>query len=337
MSHFDVFNGDADGICALHQLRLAHPLESTLVTGVKRDIRLLERVAAHAGDSVTVLDISLDRNRAALLDLLGRGVQVEYFDHHFAGEIAPHPGLRAHIDPAPNVCTSVLVDAQLAGRYRPWAVAAAFGDNLDGTARSLARTCGLSRQQTEQLRELGQALNYNAYGESESDLLIAPVDLYHAVHGHRSPFDFIQGERIAHELGDGRRHDLALAAVVEPESVLPGGSIYRLPDAAWARRVHGAFANELAARSPQRAHAVYCPTPGGGYTVSVRAPIARPRGADRLCRGFPGGGGRAAAAGIDALAAEHLPRFLREFGQTFDPAGTVQSRRDDGHARGGAV
>lgn len=80
MSHFDVFNGDADVICALHQLRLAQPRESTLVTGVKRDIRLLERVGAQAGDSVTVLDVSLDRNRPALLELLARGVDIEYFD-----------------------------------------------------------------------------------------------------------------------------------------------------------------------------------------------------------------------------------------------------------------
>ena len=44
MKHFDVFNGDADGICALHQLRLAKPLQSLLITGVKRDVALLSRV-----------------------------------------------------------------------------------------------------------------------------------------------------------------------------------------------------------------------------------------------------------------------------------------------------
>jgi hypothetical protein len=35
---YDVFNGDADGICALVQLRLAKPIQSNLITGVKRDI-----------------------------------------------------------------------------------------------------------------------------------------------------------------------------------------------------------------------------------------------------------------------------------------------------------
>ena len=34
MTQFDIFNGDADGLCALHQLRLERPLDSVLVTGV---------------------------------------------------------------------------------------------------------------------------------------------------------------------------------------------------------------------------------------------------------------------------------------------------------------
>jgi len=50
MRDFDVFNGDADGICALHQLRLAEPRAADLITGVKRDIALLKRVPAGAGD-----------------------------------------------------------------------------------------------------------------------------------------------------------------------------------------------------------------------------------------------------------------------------------------------
>ena len=64
--HFDVYNGDADGICSLLQLRLENPLMAERVTGVKRDISLLERVQANAGDHVTVLDISMAKNREAL-------------------------------------------------------------------------------------------------------------------------------------------------------------------------------------------------------------------------------------------------------------------------------
>ena len=87
MNLIDVFNGDADGICALHQLRLAEPGDSELVTGPKRDISLLKRVRAGAGDRVTVLDIALSKNRDALDRLLEAGAQVRYFDHHQPGDI----------------------------------------------------------------------------------------------------------------------------------------------------------------------------------------------------------------------------------------------------------
>ena len=318
LSHYDVFNGDADGICALHQLRLAAPLASILVTGAKRDIQLLDRVAAQTGDSVTVLDISLDRNRAALLGLLERGVHVEYFDHHFAGTVPQHPGLRAHIDPAPGSCTSTLVDRHLQGRHRLWAVVAAFGDNLNKTALALARRCGLAEEQLLLLRDLGQAINYNAYGDSEADLLIAPARLYRAIQPHANPFDFLADDAGAHKLIDGRSQDMAVARSVQAAHRLPAGSIYVLADAPWARRVQGEFANELAARFPLLAHAVLCERSQGGYSVSVRAPLDCQAGADRLCRQFPGGGGRAGAAGIDLLATERLAEFIQAFSAAFD-------------------
>ena len=72
MPFYDIFNGDADGICALQQLRLEEPRASLLVTGVKRDVRLLERVTAAAGDELTVLDISLQANAGALRRLSPR-------------------------------------------------------------------------------------------------------------------------------------------------------------------------------------------------------------------------------------------------------------------------
>ena len=58
MRRIDVFNGDADGLCALRQLRLAEPAASELVTGVKRDIALLERAEvgrAGPGDLVSLV------------------------------------------------------------------------------------------------------------------------------------------------------------------------------------------------------------------------------------------------------------------------------------------
>jgi hypothetical protein len=52
-----------------------------------RDIALLRRANAQHGEMVTVLNVPLDVNRRALLALLDRGVQDEYFDHHGAREV----------------------------------------------------------------------------------------------------------------------------------------------------------------------------------------------------------------------------------------------------------
>ncbi len=53
MAQIDVFNGDADGICALTQLRNAEPLESTLITGVKRDIALVAKASPRSTSAST--------------------------------------------------------------------------------------------------------------------------------------------------------------------------------------------------------------------------------------------------------------------------------------------
>lgn len=317
LRHFDVFNGDADGLCALHQLRLVTPRASSLITGIKRDVNLLDRVVAQKGDSVTALDISLDTNRAALLHLLANGVSVEYFDHHFAGDIPEHPCLRAFIDTSPTLCTSLIVDRHLAGRHRIWAIVAAFGDNLSREAQELAKALGLVDEQIDQLRELGESLNYNAYGESEDDLFVRPAALFVILHHYADPFAFLCSEPILRRISEGRRRDMEMARELQPAIVLPSGSIYVLPDAPWSRRVRGVFGNELATSAPDLAHATLSPNAQGGYTVSVRARLATPRGADRLCREFPTGSGRGAAAGINHLTRAQLPEFVRAFERIF--------------------
>jgi len=317
VTQFDVFNGDADGICSLLQLRLAAPTESELVTGAKRDIALLQRVPAQRGDTVTALDISAADNREALLALLERGVAVQYFDHHFAGELPAHPGLEAHIDTSPGVCTGILVDRHLGGSQRIWAVVAAFGDNLIAAARELAASLKIAPAQVAALRELGDNIAYNAYGDSEADLIVPPAALYLSLRRQGDPFRFIATEALFGKLGDARRDDLERARQVKPEADAANARVYVLPDAPWARRVRGVFGNELANASPDAAHAVLTGNAQSGYTVSVRAPRANPKGADALCRRFATGGGREAAAGINRLPANELPAFMRSFVQAF--------------------
>lgn len=310
--YYDIFNGDADGLCALHQLRLDTPRDAQRITGVKRDIKLLERVDAVAGDEVTVLDISLKSNASALAKLLGRGVKCQYFDHHAAGVIPHHAGLTAHIDTSPEMCTSLIVDRHLAGRYRLWAVVAAFGDNLVASAIKAAQPLALDHTDLARLHELGDCLNYNAYGETIDDLHYPPADLYEAMAPYRDPREFMIDEPVFDVLKQACREDLFRAEEIQPEFASAAAALYVLPDAAWSRRVNGLFGNRLAQAHGQRAHAVLV-TRADGYTVSVRAPLANPQGADELCARFDTGGGRKNAAGINRLPQADFAAFADAF------------------------
>jgi DHHA1 domain len=325
MTHSYVFNGDADGLCALQQLRLSGPrgaaagaAREPLVTGVKRDIALLERVAASAGDACTVLDVSLDVNRAALDALLAAGVSVRYFDHHFAGEIIPtHPGLDAHIDLSPNVCTSLLVDRYLEGRFRSWAIVGAFGDSLAAEARALAEAAGFSPEAGQRLQRLGVAINYNAYGEAIADLHVPPAELAEEMLRYPDPLQFAAESTTFRRLATGFDDDMERARQLEPVRRTPGALVFVLPDAAWARRASGTLANDLARAHAASAIAIVSPRTEGGYLVSVRVPRDCPVSAEAFCRRFPTGGGRRTAAGINHLPGEALESFASAFEQQF--------------------
>lgn len=314
MKNFDVFNGDADGICALLQLRQAMPLDAELLTGVKRDIQLLEALDPATVDRATVLDVSLDKNRKPLEALLAAGAHVFYCDHHFAGAIPEHPNLEALINPASDVCTSLLVNGHLRGAYAHWAVVGAFGDNLDDSARAVARTLDLDEDTVELYKRLGTYVNYNGYGAVLGDLHFHPAELYQLMHGYAEPRQFARDAISSFEkLEQGYEGDMSNAAAISPEWESESAAIFVLPDAPWARRVSGVFGNSLANATPRRAHAVLTCKPEGGFLVSVRAPLKDKRDADTLCRQFDTGGGRAAAAGINALPDDQMQPFIDAF------------------------
>lgn len=313
--NYDVFNGDADGICALHQLRLAEPRKAELISGVKRDIRLLARLVKKSVTDarITVLDISMDSNKEEVLSLLAHGNSVLYVDHHFAGEIPDSANLTATIDPSPDTCTGLIVDRLLGGRYRAWAVVAAFGDNLHDAASQAAEVLNISPRELAVLRELGELMNYNGYGRVVSDLHYSPQDLYKAVQPYSDPLEFYNTSDVLVRLKEGFEKDMAQARGQEPHSEKESGRVFILPDAAWPRRVAGVFSNEKAREKEQKAHALLVDNGDGSYLVSVRAPLQNKQGAADLCRRFPTGGGREAAAGINALPVEQLDDFLEAF------------------------
>ncbi|MBU0665135.1 MAG: acetyltransferase [Proteobacteria bacterium] len=318
--HYDIFNGDSDGICALHQLRLDTPCpDAILITGPKRDITLLSTLQDVKQSSLTVLDLSLESNRPFLEELLSNSNEILYIDHHFSGVIPETPALTVHINTSPDTCTSLIVDSLLQGRYRKWAIVAAFGDNLHDAALKAAQTLSLSRQELKQLQELGELLNYNGYGATLADLYFHPADLYRAIRPFADPLDFINSSPEAITLlRQGFQQDMLLA--LRQKAVNPGNinRIFHFPDTAWSRRVCGVFANLKAQEKKEAAHALIVDNEDSTLRISVRAPLADKKKADALCRAFPTGGGRAAAAGINKLPPEMLDEFITAFHATYD-------------------
>ncbi|GAA4875172.1 DHH family phosphoesterase [Ferrimonas pelagia] len=311
MSHFDVFNGDADGIFALIQLRKAEPKASTLISGVKRDIALVAQVKAKPGDCVTVLDVSLDKNREAVEALLSAGIAVTYFDHHYVGTQPTSTGFEGHIDTGSQWCTSLLVDRHLGGAQHLWAIAGTYGDNLIAIANDLAAAAGLTISQREQLQALGELVNYNGYGRSVADLHFAPAELYQRLQTYASPFAVWDdtGSPV-HQLERGFAGDLAHGEAINASTAGAGALVYRLPNAPWAFRISGTLANLRARQNPDCAIALLTESEEGSWTVSVRAPVNAPQGADQLCREFETGGGRTRAAGINRLPHAQLDNFI---------------------------
>jgi hypothetical protein len=323
MPNYDVFNGDADGICSLIQLRLAQPREANLVTGVKRDIKLLNSLKAEAGDHITVLDVSMDKNQTGLHAVLHAGANVFYADHHKSGEIPDHPALEAHINTAANTCTGLIIDYYLKGQYREWAIVAAYGDNINQVADEYATHAELTDEQRSQLRALGVAMNYNGYGASEEDLFYHPAELYTLAAPYQSPFDFIKERADVYKtLTEGYATDLEKGLNITPVRSSDNAAMIMLPNEQWARRISGVLGNELANQYPDRAHAILTEreeqidAPDSKkektYLVSIRAAKNNLVGADTIAVKF-GGGGRKGAAGIDRLLETDIDTLWAEF------------------------
>ena len=173
----------------------------------------------------------------------------------------------------------------------------------------VARAHRFDAQSRQRLRQLGEVINYNAYGDVVTDLHIAPDELANRIAPYTSPFEFIASDDALERLVNGCESDMAKARAcrpVEADSVL---AAFVLPDAAWARRVSGVFSNQCVESFPDRAHIVATIDPQGRYTISLRAPRSNAQCADDVAVMF-GGGGRHAAAGINRFDPARLSELL---------------------------
>ncbi|MEZ9820016.1 DHH family phosphoesterase [Shewanella sp. 10N.286.45.A1] len=318
--NYDIFNGDADGIIALLQLRFENPLDATLITGVKRDIQLLSKVTAVAGDELTVLDISMEKNVEPLVRLLDAGAKVFYADHHRSGLVPDNDNLQAHIDLDPNTCTSLIVDKLLSGRYHHWAIAAAYGDNLIAKADELSSLAGLTNEQSAQLKELGTLINYNGYGTTIDDLHFDPAELFLALKPYSDPFEVIADKSSPfYQLKAAYEADMNNAKNISAAHKSDSLAVFELPSQAWAKRISGVYGNLLANNNKDSAHAVLTDNLDDTYTVSLRAPLSNKQGAGDICSQFNTGGGRSAAAGINQLPKTSLSLFVQAVEEYYKP------------------
>jgi hypothetical protein len=249
MTRYYVFNGDADGLCALQQLRLVEPGDATLVTGVKRDIGLLERVNAAGADAITVLDISLDRNRRLGCCAL--------FRPSYAGEVPEHPHFEPHIEEisgsVPHTGRSPSTDASRGDR-------SAFGDGLPRVGAAMASA-------------IDSIIHGGDIGE-QSISTIMPGRTSPISHSpRRTANQMVPFEDPPISFGSRRRsHGWPQATgwcAGKCTAACAAGAratIVVLQDEPWARRVIGVLANELA-RLPRQRHCRTLAKARGGFVV----------------------------------------------------------------------
>jgi len=318
------FNGDADGLISQHLLELSGILPSFRVTGLKREIVLLEQLPRLKTASVYVFDISLDVNRSGLMNLLENPeVEVIWFDHHEAGAIPDSPRLKAHILNARGTCTALIVHTEFPGLDPRWAAMAAFGDNLPEAGEALLRPLNISGAESTVLREAGELLNYNAYGETVEDVLFHPLEIAKRLSRFNDPLLFIRESGFFEPLREQLHKDESNLNAIVPEEEKANAKIYRLPCESWARRMGAIFANRFALKNPDCAIGVLHLLSNGDYQVSIRSPRNDRAGvfapASDLAREFPTGGGRALAAGINRLPSEAVSNFKKRFFELYAP------------------
>ena len=317
MTNYDVFNGDTDGIFAWHQLRLTHPRDAEIVTGVKRDVNLASKVNAEEGDLVTIMDVSHAKNRKDVQRILDSGAIIEYFDHHDPKELIEHPNITYHINTEPNISTGLIVNSHVNGQNRLWSIATAFGDNHLDLAMNMAKSESLSDEQVLILKQIGLVVNYNSYGQTIEDLFYSPEEIAEAARACGSDiFKFLEQGDIFSTLLENFNADMSSAVCQEPFSISENGVIYTLPNEAWTHRIMGSFSNHLVSTNKNLACAIAVLNSDGTYRISVRSSIDNPHGAGNLCGNF-GGGGREKAGGINNLPASDMNTFKEEFDKVF--------------------
>ena len=311
MKYLDFFNGDADGIISLHQYRMHYPQNSEVFTGVKRDVELLRHCTDIKKSKFTVFDVSLLSNKDHVNKILSNGNTIRWFDHHEPGETKLGDNFEIFVDTDPNCCTNILVDKYIDGLHRPWTICGAYGDNLHEQAEKL-NPC-FNEIYMSYLKEIGETLNYNGYGNQESDLTAHPKDVYLDIKDYESPFEYRKKSILYNKINTQMKSDESELNSSEVLYSSDSGSIILLPDTKASIRYSGIYSNKQTTDNPNKAFAILTNINDDTYRISIRSPKNNPVGASKLALSFPTGGGREKAAGINELPKTELKKFIDKF------------------------
>ena len=315
MKYYDFFNGDADGIISLHQYRMHYPQNSELFTGVKRDVKLLRHCVDIKKSKFTVFDISLLSNADYVKPILENQNTIRWFDHHEPGDTELGENFEIFVDADPNCCTNILVDKFLEGLYRPWTICGAYGDNLHEQAEKL-NPC-FDESSMSQLKEIGETLNYNGYGNEPLDLTVHPKEVYLDLKNYESPFEYRKKSKTYNKIHTQMKSDEAELSSSEILHDTKTGKVILLPNTRASIRYSGIYSNEQTTNNPDKAFAILTLVDGRNYRISIRSPKTNPYGASKLALQFPTGGGREKAAGVNELPISELNQFIEKFEEVY--------------------
>jgi len=316
MKYYDFFNGDADGIISLHQYRMHYPKDSILYTGVKRDVELLRHCTKIENSKFTIFDISLLSNKVHVDIILSNGNTIRWFDHHEPGNKELGENFEIFVNADPNCCTNILVDKYVDGLYRPWTICGAYGDNLHEQADKL--NPNFSKDSMLKLKEVGETLNYNGYGNTESDLTIHPKDVYLDIKNYESPFEYRTKSEVYNKIFTQMKSDESELSSSEILHESETGKVILLPNTKASIRFSGIYSNKQTTDNSDKAFAILTEINEDNYRVSIRSPKNNPYGASTLALSFPTGGGREKAAGINELPKVELKKFVEKFEEVYN-------------------
>ena len=121
-----------------------------------------------------------------------------------------------------------------------------------------------------ELKEIGETLNYNGYGNEESDLTVHPKDVYLDIQKYRS-FQYKKMSEIYNKINTQMKLDEAELNSSEILHTSETGKIILLPDTKASIR-YSIYSNKQTTDNPSKAFAILTNINEDAYRISIRSP-----------------------------------------------------------------